>query len=179
MRIKDEIFCFAHLRWCHNGWASNILIVVDTGYAGIHHSKYWMPIHYDTIEDGQKQKISSFILSKSPCRNEGGTDTQFCGRPLVPLVDERTVTTSSLPCHRIVTTWGHCGVLTNILCWSMESIGELIEVNATIIVPVSTLQQIVNLFTATKRTLTVHYFIAHILKIKSYLPSFIIHYENI
>ena len=24
------------------------MIVVDTGYAGIHHSKYWMPIHYDT-----------------------------------------------------------------------------------------------------------------------------------
>ena len=21
-------------------------------YAGIHHSKYWMPIHYDTIKDG-------------------------------------------------------------------------------------------------------------------------------
>ena len=35
MRIKDEIFSFAHLRGCHNGWASNILIVVDTG---IHHS---------------------------------------------------------------------------------------------------------------------------------------------
>ena len=31
MRIKDEIFCFAHLRWCHDGWESNILIVVDTG----------------------------------------------------------------------------------------------------------------------------------------------------
>ena len=29
MRIKDEIFCFAHLQWCHNGWASNILTVVD------------------------------------------------------------------------------------------------------------------------------------------------------
>ena len=57
MRIKDEIFCFAHLRWCHNGWASNILIVVDTGYAGIHHSKYWMPINYDTIEDGQNKKF--------------------------------------------------------------------------------------------------------------------------
>ena len=56
MRIKDEIVCFAHLRWCHNGRASNILIVVDTGYAGIHHSKYWMPIHYDTIEDGQNKQ---------------------------------------------------------------------------------------------------------------------------
>ena len=31
MRIKGEIFCFAHLRWCHNGWTSNILIVLDTG----------------------------------------------------------------------------------------------------------------------------------------------------
>ena len=31
---------------------------------GIHHSKYWMPIHqYDFIEDGQnKRKISSFCL---------------------------------------------------------------------------------------------------------------------
>ena len=67
MRIKDEIFCFAHLRWCHNGWASNILIVVDTGYAGIHHSKYWMPIHYDTIEDGQNKKfhllLSNYTLT--------------------------------------------------------------------------------------------------------------------
>ena len=56
MRIKAEIFCFAHLRWCHNGWVSNILIVVDTGYAGIIHSKYWMPIHYDTIEDWHNKK---------------------------------------------------------------------------------------------------------------------------
>ena len=31
-------------------------------YAGIHHSKYWMPIHYDTIEDGQNKNISSIIL---------------------------------------------------------------------------------------------------------------------
>ena len=66
MRIKDEIFCFTHLRWCHNGWASNILVVVDTGYAGIHHSKYWMPIHYDTIEDGQNKK-SHLLFSN--CRN--------------------------------------------------------------------------------------------------------------
>ena len=28
MRAKDGIFCFAHLRWCHNRWASNILIMV-------------------------------------------------------------------------------------------------------------------------------------------------------
>ena len=61
MKIKDEIVCFAHLRWCHNGWASNILIVVDTGYAGIHHSKYWMPIHYDAIEDGQNKKSHLFF----------------------------------------------------------------------------------------------------------------------
>ena len=59
MRIKDEIFCFAHLRWCHNEWASNILIV----YACIHLSKYWMPIHHDTIEDRQNKK-SHLIFSK-------------------------------------------------------------------------------------------------------------------
>ena len=43
--------------------------MVDTGYASIHHSKYWMPIHYD-IKDGQKKKkdgqnkkkMSPFIL---------------------------------------------------------------------------------------------------------------------
>ena len=73
MRIKDEIFCYSRLRWCHNGWAFNILIVVDTGYAGIHHLKYWMPIHYDTIEDGQNKKISSFILQ---------VDNQRCIKPL-------------------------------------------------------------------------------------------------
>ena len=66
MRIKDEIFCFAHLRWCHNGWASNILIVVDTGYAGIHHSEYWMPIHYDTIEDGQNKKSHLLFCNRFP-----------------------------------------------------------------------------------------------------------------
>ena len=47
----------------HNGWASNILIVVDTGftaYAGISDSKYYIPIQHDTIKDGQK--ISSVIL---------------------------------------------------------------------------------------------------------------------
>ena len=83
MRIKDEIFCFAHLRWCHNGWASNILIVVDTGYAGIHHSKYWMPIHYDTIEDGQNKKshllfskLKSYSLYNSSCQ-QGESDINF------------------------------------------------------------------------------------------------------
>ena len=36
------------------------------GYAGIHHSKYWMPNHYDTIEDGQNKKshllFSNYII---------------------------------------------------------------------------------------------------------------------
>ena len=36
--------------------------MVDASYAGIHHSKYGMPIHYDTTEDGQNKKILSFIL---------------------------------------------------------------------------------------------------------------------
>ena len=80
MRIKDEIVCFAHLRWCHNGWASNILIVVDTGYAGIHHSKYWMPIHYDTIEDGQNKQshllFSNCLLVKRPL--PGSVSTHLC-----------------------------------------------------------------------------------------------------
>ena len=62
MRIKDEIFCFAHLRWCHNGWASNILIVVDTGYAGIHHSKYWMPIHMTPSKMGKTKNLIFYSL---------------------------------------------------------------------------------------------------------------------
>ena len=61
MRIKNEIFCFAHFRWCHNGWASNILIVVD---AGVDHSKYWMPIHNDTIEDGQNKNLIFYSPSR-------------------------------------------------------------------------------------------------------------------
>ena len=42
--------------------ASNILILVDTGYAGTHYSKYWMLIHYDAIEDGQNKK-SNLLFS--------------------------------------------------------------------------------------------------------------------
>ena len=41
-----------------------VIIVVDTGYAGIHHSKFWRPIHYDTIEDGQN-KNPHLLFSKS------------------------------------------------------------------------------------------------------------------
>ena len=64
MKIKDAIFCFAHLRWCHNEWAS-----------GIHHSKYWMPIHYDNIEDGQnkqktKQKKKATQTNKKPTNQQ-------------------------------------------------------------------------------------------------------------
>ena len=40
--------------------------IVDTSYPGIRHSKYWMPIYYDTIEEEwAKQQISSFILEVS------------------------------------------------------------------------------------------------------------------
>ena len=63
------MFCFAHLQSCHNGWASNISFVVDTGCAGIHHSKYQMPIHYNTIDDGQNKKshrlFSNFLAALS------------------------------------------------------------------------------------------------------------------
>ena len=31
--MKEVIFHFAHLQWCHNEWAFNILIVVDNGSA--------------------------------------------------------------------------------------------------------------------------------------------------
>ena len=40
-------------------------MVVDTGYAGINHSNYWMPIHYDTVENGENKKshlLFSFLV---------------------------------------------------------------------------------------------------------------------
>ena len=58
MRIKDEIFCFAHLRWCHNGWASNSLIMVDTGSTTQNNGCPSIMTH----RRWAKQKISSFIL---------------------------------------------------------------------------------------------------------------------
>ena len=64
-RIKDEIFCFAHLWWCQNGWASNILSGRCWRSRYPPRLKYWMPIHYDTIEDGQNKKshlLFSFLV---------------------------------------------------------------------------------------------------------------------
>ena len=40
-------------------------IVVDTGCAGIHHSKYWMPIHYD-IEDGPNKTSHRLFSNYTP-----------------------------------------------------------------------------------------------------------------
>ena len=53
-------FCFAYLRWCHDGWdwASNICWC--GGYPP--RLKYCIPIHYDTNEDGQN-KISHLLCS--------------------------------------------------------------------------------------------------------------------
>ena len=53
-----------------------ILIVVDTGYAGIHHSKYWMPNHYDTIKD----IIFHILFSNS------STATVIRGRSTLPMI---------------------------------------------------------------------------------------------
>ena len=52
------------------------LIVVDTVYAGIQHSKYWMPIHYDTIEDGQNKK-SHLLFSKYTSPQQGSNPAWF------------------------------------------------------------------------------------------------------
>ena len=30
--------------------------MLDTSYVSIHHSKYWMAIHYDTTKDEQNKK---------------------------------------------------------------------------------------------------------------------------
>ena len=42
-----------------------IFLIVYTGYSGIHHSKYWMPIHYDTIKDAQNKKSHQKIHNKN------------------------------------------------------------------------------------------------------------------
>ena len=44
----------------------------NQGGSGIHHSKYWMPIHYDTIADGQNKKSHLLfsnlrVLCRDPC----------------------------------------------------------------------------------------------------------------
>ena len=57
MRINNVMFCFAHLQSCHNGWASNISIVVDTGCTGIHHTKH--PIVYSLMGDLKKNGTES------------------------------------------------------------------------------------------------------------------------
>ena len=81
MRIKDEIFCFAHFRWCHNGWASNILsggcrrpprlkyckfhqYFNRGGYRLRRHPPLKILDHYDTIESGQNKK-SHLLFSKN------------------------------------------------------------------------------------------------------------------
>ena len=97
----------AHLQWCHNGWASNIL----SGGC-----KYWMLIHYDTIEDGQNKKshllfsflvrivlflhfIGGFYLSKTSLRH-------FIGFIwiIIPLVKRSSLTQISFA-YRCVTRY--------------------------------------------------------------------------
>ena len=55
-----------HVQSCHNGWASNISIVMDTGCAGTHHSKYMMSIDYDMIEDGKTKHPIVYSLDVGP-----------------------------------------------------------------------------------------------------------------
>ena len=48
----------------------------EMSYAGIHHSKYWMPIHYDTIEDEQNRK--SHLLFSNYVSKLVPTDIDEC-----------------------------------------------------------------------------------------------------
>ena len=53
----DFLFCPSSTsRWCHNGWAPNILSGGCRRSRYPPRLKYWMPLHYDTIEDGQNKK---------------------------------------------------------------------------------------------------------------------------
>ena len=56
--IKDKIFCFVHLQWCHNRGPSNILSGGCLPYQYSPWLKYCTPIHQhnDTIEGGQNKK---------------------------------------------------------------------------------------------------------------------------
>ena len=65
MRIKDNIFVLS----IFDG------VIMDCGgYTGIHHSKYWMPIHYDTIEDGQNKNLIFYSLNKESISCSIGTE---------------------------------------------------------------------------------------------------------
>ena len=56
-----RFFCFAHLWWCHKGWASNILGCRCWRSQYPPWLKYWILIHYDTIEDGQIKTLHLFL----------------------------------------------------------------------------------------------------------------------
>ena len=60
-------------------------------------------------------KTLGTCYTQSLCRNQGGTGTQFCSLPPVPIVGERIFITSSLSSHSTVTTWGV------LLCISLSS----------------------------------------------------------
>ena len=55
---RDEYFFEKQTPWIETFLFQGLLLC-----AGVHPSKYWMPIHYDTIEDGQN-KIFHRLFSK-------------------------------------------------------------------------------------------------------------------
>ena len=62
------MFCFAHLQSCHNGWASNILIVVDTGCADIHQN-IGCPFIMTRLKMGETKHPIVYSLNQSlPCQ---------------------------------------------------------------------------------------------------------------
>ena len=47
---------FPHFPWCHNGWSSNVFIGGCQRSRYTLRLRYWMFIHYETVEDGKTRK---------------------------------------------------------------------------------------------------------------------------
>lgn len=62
---KSEIFCFAYLRWCHIGWASNILIGRCTGCW--HHQDIGCPSMMTLSKIGKTKKSLMFSFVFQNC----------------------------------------------------------------------------------------------------------------
>ena len=58
----QRFFCVAHLRWCHNGWASNILIVVTSIWV---RTINWGNFHFKSLL--RKKKIHLAVIFSSKC----------------------------------------------------------------------------------------------------------------
>ena len=117
--------------------------------------------------------------TQSLWRSQGGKETWFCSLPLVPLVGERIVTTSSLSSHSTVTTWGV------LLCSLVHALNRGIasQTNCRVIPPWRTLlflnhTWLVHLLTLCGSAISSHCYdncLSHFLGKLSFLPKSELH----